>query len=158
MNNSSAEYNREYRNRPEQKARQKVRAAAWRAKNPGRWISYCENWRNKDPAHARAIQLFHLARRRSGQLGLPFGLTVEDLETRIRKAECEVTGLPLTLTTGLGRRPWTPSLDRKDNKLGYTLENIRITAYIYNLARNTFSDEDLLKMCRAIVANTGGNP
>ena len=67
---------------------------------------------------------------------------------------CEVTGIPFTY--GLNaRNPWSPSLDRIDPSVGYTLENTRVVVWIYNAAKNVFSDSDVMLMAHALVNSDG---
>jgi hypothetical protein len=58
----------------------------------------------------------------------------------------------LPFTYGLeARNPWSPSLDRIDPKIGYTLENTRVVVWIYNTAKNVFHDEDVMLMAQALI-------
>jgi hypothetical protein len=43
------------------------------------------------------------------------------------------------------------SIDKIDPKKGYTLENSRVVVWIYNAAKNIFTDEDVMRMANALV-------
>lgn len=49
--------------------------------------------------------------------------------------------------------PYKASLDRIDNSKGYVKSNVRFVAYMANTARGTWSDEELIRFCRAVVEN-----
>lgn len=72
-----------------------------------------------------------------------------------QRGVCPLTGWYLLLpqtTEGWegGPPPDAASLDRVDNALGYTQGNVRFVALMANLARNRFSDEDVIRFCRAV--------
>ena len=46
--------------------------------------------------------------------------------------------------------PQHASLDRIDNKFGYVVGNVRFISRIANLARATFTDEQLIEFCKAV--------
>lgn len=68
--------------------------------------------------------------------------------------KCCISGVELTLE--LNHTPYQASLDRIDNTKGYIEENVRFVALIYNYARNTFSDQEVIDFCKA-VANKNKN-
>ena len=49
------------------------------------------------------------------------------------------------------RTPWSPSIDKIDPKGGYTQKNCRVVAWWYNVAKQTFSDNEVLELCKAVV-------
>lgn len=67
---------------------------------------------------------------------------------------CEATGLKLSLEMnrqGYTRHPYRPSIDRIDNSLGYTKDNCRVVAVIYNYAKSEFTDKDVLLMAVSLL-------
>jgi len=105
----------------------------------------------RTPVDVRLKACIKSAKLRAKKQGVPFSLTMDwainSFEEQGRK--CAVTQLPIN---GGGKHdPWQPSIDRIVPKDGYTPENCRLVAYIYNCARNQFSESDLLKMCEALV-------
>lgn len=105
-------------------------------------------WKQKNPELARASQLVSAARKRN-----LCTLSVDRIASIIKTGICEVTGLRFILVQGK-TSPWAPSLDRIDSKKDYTHENTRVVVWIYNAAKNEFSDEDVLILARAVVNNS----
>ena len=109
-------------------------------------------------ARGRAIELMIRIKRqakgrRFGKPGFDFDLTVEWIEARINAGFCEKTGIQFDLRDRDGGWvPFSPSVDRIDSKKGYTMDNCRVVCKIYNMAKNQFSDEDVLTMSRALVS------
>jgi hypothetical protein len=67
---------------------------------------------------------------------------------RIEGKACEVTGVPFEygeVPKKNQRRPFVPSPDRKDNAIGYRPDNVQFVVWIYNLMKNSFSDEDVAR-------------
>jgi len=97
--------------------------------------------------------LLRNAQERSKKKGLPCDLTAEWLEQRWT-GFCEVTKLPLSLENRApGPRFNSPTLDRKDPKLGYLTSNVRIVRHGVNALKADGTDADMLEMARAIVEN-----
>jgi hypothetical protein len=70
-----------------------------------------------------------------------FDLMLEDIYKLTEDMTCSVTGHKLSWHwEGKGSNPWAPSLDRKDNAKGYTLDNVRVVCWIFNLSRNVWDD------------------
>lgn len=68
---------------------------------------------------------------------------------------CSFTGWNLLLPNSTGKAweissPKNASLDRIDNSKGYIQGNVRFIAYIANLARQSFADEQLIEFCKAV--------
>jgi hypothetical protein len=98
------------------------------------------------------------ARKRAARRGMEFSITNEIVVALWHKQNrvCAITALPFTPQSKnktTMREPWRPSIDRIDQEQGYTPDNIRIISVIANLGRNEFSDEDFLKMCKAVWEN-----
>lgn len=97
------------------------------------------------------MALWHNSKTRSENHSISVEWIKEKLETGI----CEVTGLPFELVYGKGKVPWSPSLDQIIPGNGYTPENTRVVVWLYNSAKNIFTDEDVLKMAQALVNKDG---
>lgn len=78
-------------------------------------------------------------------------ITSEWLEQKLENGVCEVTGLPFVFNHMQGKVPFSPSLDRISSNLPYTPENTRVVVWIYNSAKNVFTDEDVLTMAKALL-------
>jgi hypothetical protein len=107
-----------------------------------------------DTHTGRAIRLFHTAKRREPE---NFELTVEWISNKIQAGFCEVTGLPFVYRDLSGRQPWVPSLDKLNPDIGYTLENTRVVVWMYNAAKNVYTDEEVLFMAHALIRNKDGS-
>ena len=83
-----------------------------------------------------------------------------DLETEwIRQClgrPCPRTGIPFVLhhSSNKGytdRHPFGPSLDKIDPFKGYTKDNVQVVCWAYNCAKQRFTDEEVLRLCKAVV-------
>ena len=142
---------REKRYRLKHPDRARAIRAKWRGKNLVAWADYFLKWRRKDPPHAIAIHLWHGAKKRSEKAKLPFELDVKEIERRVRLGICEMTGLTFDLSAGVGRKAWAPSIDRIDPCYGYVEGNWRVVVYMYNVAKNRWTDADVFRLATAIV-------
>lgn len=70
-----------------------------------------------------------------------------------QKGICPITGKHLRLRTHSNKAdgPYDASLDRIDNTKGYVRGNVRFVALIFNYARNTFSDNEVIDFCKAVI-------
>lgn len=69
---------------------------------------------------------------------------------------CALSGLPFSSVKpeGCRRRPFYPSVDRIDSKIGYLEGNIRLVCVIANIARSDFDDGSLIYLAKGIVNNS----
>lgn len=81
---------------------------------------------------------------------LPYDLTEEWYNTELEKG-CAVTGLEIKADGSNG--PFTAHVDRKVPELGYTIDNCCLVCACYNLAKKNWTDEDVLKMAKALIEN-----
>lgn len=72
-----------------------------------------------------------------------------------QNGKCILSGVDLVLPKNCDRFGYTgpnkASLDRINNSLGYVKGNVRFISYIANIARNGFTDEELIEFCKAVV-------
>jgi len=70
---------------------------------------------------------------------------------------CPRTGQPFQIKdrgkNWADRAPFSPSIDRKIPNLGYTKENCQVVAWWYNMAKQTFTDDDILSFCQMVAKN-----
>lgn len=73
--------------------------------------------------------------------------------------KCPVTGWEMILPDSTrkgwdgGNNPRNASLDRIDNDKGYVEGNVRFVSLIANMARQTFTDEQVVEFCKAVNKN-----
>lgn len=105
----------------------------------------------------------HVKNARSGlrrNPDLPISITASYLKELWERQEgrCALTGWFLVSDpNGSNKIPLVPhkaSLDRINPKLGYIPGNVRFVAYIANVAKNRFSDSELLHFCKAVVTRS----
>mgnify|MGYP000947893575 CR=1 FL=1 len=72
---------------------------------------------------------------------IQFDITVKDIINLIelQNFKCKLTGVTINYSTG--------SIDRIDNKLGYTINNIHWTHRVINYMKNTLSQEEFISWC-----------
>ena len=87
-------------------------------------------------------------------------LTVEYLKQLwdSQNGTCPFTGWKIVLPKNT-TKPWknqspnNASIDRIDNSKGYIEGNVRFIAYMANIARQCFVDEQLIEFCKAVAEN-----
>jgi hypothetical protein len=103
----------------------------------------------------RAAHMLNNARRRAKEKDVVFDLTTDWLLEKLDKGICEVTGLPMTVNINGGKghknNPFSPSIDRINQKGNYVEENCRITIWIYNRARGAFPDDSFDLMIESLM-------
>lgn len=77
--------------------------------------------------------LWTTAKARAKKLGKEFNITKYDIAI---PTVCPVLGIPIVVDVGKGRRPDAPSLDRKNNDLGYIKGNIAVISNRANTLKN----------------------
>ena len=68
-----------------------------------------------------------------------------------QKGFCAITGKPMDLIKGNGRKPNSPSVDRIDNDRGYFKDNVRWVCWHVNTMKGIFTDDVLDEWCVAVV-------
>jgi hypothetical protein len=120
--------------RPEARAKQRINTDKW-----------------KQTAKGRASTLVGVARRQARDKGLKFDLTNEWVLEKLG-GRCEATGLKFVFKTtdDYYRHPRSASVDRIDGHGDYTMDNVRIVVWQFNLARNEYGDEVLKELVEAL--------
>jgi hypothetical protein len=117
----------------------------------------------RDYKHAPACLQFLLvsSRQRAKESGFEHSLTMADVEMLYNQqaGHCAVSGLSFSMD-GTGDhpflRPYAPSLDRIDNALGCTKDNVRMVCRIVNFAMGKWGLPALERVALAIAAKRGG--
>lgn len=100
----------------------------------------------------RAAQMIRSARRMSRIKGHAFDLDkhVDELQERVNRGVCELTGIPLNLNPDRGPRKFNiPSLDRIVPSKGYVYSNVRVVAWATNAMLNCWGEEIVLFIVRS---------
>lgn len=117
---------------------------------------------NKNSSNMRLNPLTYFSRlviecrERAKKKNLPFDLDYDFLFELFEKQNkcCAVIGLDFSFekVSNFRIRPWAPSVDRVDSKLGYTKDNVRLVCIAVNLAINQFGDDIFNKMCKSYIS------
>jgi hypothetical protein len=106
-------------------------------KNPFEIILTDEEQRQYLPPWAN--RLYYQSKKNAAKRKIPFELSQADM-TRIvygAGSRCQVSGVEFDFSRSNGkRRPFYPSLDRRDSSKGYSLKNCRLVCTIVNIAMN----------------------
>jgi hypothetical protein len=103
-------------------------------------------------------QHLKLIKKSSKQRNKEYSVTLKELKQLWEQQQgiCPYTGWELELfpcTTDYERKNLTTrraSVDRKDSSKGYTLDNIQFIAVIANLAKNAFTETELMEFCEQV--------
>lgn len=88
--------------------------------------------------------------------GYSFRLSKEEFYSLVSSV-CHYCGAPPSKTTIGGRREIIANgVDRIDSWIGYTVSNCVACCKTCNIMKNTYSQEDFLNHCRAIIKHTDG--
>lgn len=103
----------------------------------------------------RAKYLIAQCRRRSVKQGIEFNLDsyIQEIQTRMDKGFCELTGVPLNLNS-IAEKPSfdVPSIDRIDSMKGYVYSNIRIVCFAANAMLGSWGEVLALEMAKSWIA------
>ncbi len=121
-------YSREYYAKNRDRLRAKMKE--WAALKPVDDMRKAKReWVAQDRVRNRAKHLWYGAKRRAQARGLDFTIQISDIQI---PEFCPVLGIPIVIVSGVATQDGAPSLDRIDNSLGYTVENVRVISYRAN--------------------------
>ncbi|WP_315731719.1 MULTISPECIES: hypothetical protein [unclassified Bradyrhizobium] len=90
----------------------------------------------------------------SVERNIPFDLDPAEVYELMHSTgfKCAVSGIAFSKTTvpGRWRDPWAPSLDRIENRHGYSIDNVRVVCLIANTAMNSWGYDTLLRLARGV--------
>lgn len=131
--------------------------AQWRARNKERLgraravrAAKERDYRRGYDAENRGRLLVTEAARRSKRKGLPCDLLsfLPELEERVQRGRCEMTGLPFDFHNKIPN--WnSPSLHRVNPSLGYVYPNIRVICFAMNAALGSWGEDRLAQLVEA---------
>lgn len=106
------------------------------------------------PYERKAVNLLAATKDRAVRKNLEHDLDIEFITKKL-KQPCPRTGLPFRLgKTGSSyadRDIQTPSVDKIDPSKGYTKDNVQIVCWGYNVAKQRFTDEEVLEFWKNVV-------
>ena len=114
-------------------------------------------WALKDIVRYRASTLFHSAKKRARIKNIPFDLTLEWVENKLRQGHCEVTNIPFVIkeysTCGHIEHvhPHTPSLDKIDCSKGYTMDNVQVVIDQFNKMKGAQDMETTIFLAKKLL-------
>jgi hypothetical protein len=95
--------------------------------------------------------LFHRCKSSATRRSLPFDLTIEYVAELLRPMRCAVTGVELVIDDAGARNGLQPSVDQIRPGEGYLQSNVRIVSWIFNRAKGTGTDREVLAMALALI-------
>lgn len=131
----------------------------WREANPEKNRAAERKWREANPDKNRDRQrkwhvdnlgrvMLNKARYRAKKGGYPCTITEDDI---LIPEMCPRSGMPLV--SGVkGDCSNSPSLDKIIPELGYIPGNVEVVSLQYNVMKQRLSNEELVALCRTIVA------
>jgi hypothetical protein len=110
-----------------------------------------------------ATDLVRAANQRNRARGSGDTFTLDDLKVLWVECggRCSVSRLPFSLIAvgdGQARRPFAPSLDRKDRHQPYTRNNVRLVTSVANFAMNSWGLDPVLVLASAMSKAHGDRP
>lgn len=97
----------------------------------------------------RASTLFYSLKSRCKKSGLPVSITKNDIirQYEIQNGKCYYTGNLLSWVSGNEN---IMSVDRKNNNLGYTPDNIALCSWQINKLKTNYSEQEFVQKCKEI--------
>ncbi len=98
-------------------------------------------------------KLWNRAKTRCKKSGLEFSIEIEDIKI---PEFCPYLDLPLVIHKGSpGGKPNSPALDRIDNRLGYTKNNIQVISHLANQMKASATPDQLILFSQRILETFG---
>ena len=94
------------------------------------------------------------AKERSVKKQVEFDLCRAEIEQVLRDGLCQYTGIAFDLTDG-PRTPWSPTLDRLNNDLGYTKDNVQVVVWAFNAFKNQWDRQTYLLLLQQCLHHFG---
>lgn len=118
---------------------------AWRKANR----TIVRMWTEKNRKKRRAAYMLYGVRKSAKEKNLPFDLTIEWLDERLKFGLCELSGLPFDMEAKRGAN--SPSVDKIDPSKGYVQANCRVILWSLNRAKSNYSEEYFISIMEAVV-------
>lgn len=114
------------------------RARKRRAEEPQKFRNYDRVRYQSDPR----LKMLTAAKQRAKLKGIPFSITIDDIEI---PDTCPLLGVTLAISGGMMGEN-SPSLDRIRNNIGYVRGNVLVVSYLANRCKGRLQADDLLKL------------
>ena len=90
-----------------------------------------------------AFKLFSGAKGRAKKKNLEFNLTSQWVLEKLTPLICEATGFTIDIAAGgvYKTHPLQPTLDRVDSAKGYTMDNVKVTCWWWNVMKQDWTEE-----------------
>lgn len=95
--------------------------------------------RRREHLHDPRLEMLSSARRRARRDGVPFALSLDDVEIPGR---CPILGIELRVADGKPA-PHSPTIDRVSPALGYVAGNVHVISHRANRIKNDATEEEL---------------
>lgn len=133
--------------------RRRADREAKRRQEPGVLIRTLQSVRRfRSTLEGRTNRLLWSTRSRCKIRGIEFDLTKEWIYSRLQAGRCEVSGIAFDIQDNGRRNPFSPSIDRKNPRRGYTADNCRLIVFSLNAAFGNWGEDAFLEIARAFVA------
>lgn len=98
------------------------------------------------------LYLLRKTRSQAKTKGFEFDLTEDWMKKNLAADVCQATGLPFSHETGTAafNNPWAATVDRRDPTRGYTQDNCWVVCWVYNCAKQAWTEETVMKMAQAL--------
>jgi hypothetical protein len=131
----------------------KERMRKWRREHPDIVHAATQNWRYSPRGTTKTLLASAALRAQKAQL--PFNITFDEIYPLVLAGACQRTGIEFSnRSASISKcpRPFAPSIDRIDPRLGYVKGNVQVVLWMYNRCKGVGTDDDVLAMARALVA------
>lgn len=100
---------------------------------------------------------YNKVEKRAEKIKVEFDLSIDFLEKLIVKQKyiCALSGIPIEFKPNYKKNRQTASLDRIDNKKGYTKENVQWVHKQINFMKGTMSQNTFIEMCKKVTSKCG---
>lgn len=101
------------------------------------------------------VRMIRRAKQRAAKKGWDFSITAQDVRDLVvvQGGRCAVSGMKFDINPrprSGAKRPFGISIDRLDNRRGYSRDNIRLTTVIVNTAILNWTETEFRTMCAAV--------
>lgn len=155
---------KEKHNRPENKAKRRIRSRELYHLNKADRSAYLSRWRHQNRLKVLQdrpwLSLLASAKHSAAQKSLQY--TLDETWARSRwTGYCEVSGLPFSSPeerVGYKNRNFCPSIDRIDPNVGYLKYNCRFVLWAVNSLKRDGTEDEMYLIAKAIVDNMSPSP